>query len=101
LFKNQWPIDSRWTNSENLKKFASQIPEINTTKFDICFEGKRYDAFVNKDIALDSALGFKDTPSFIIMNSDGTNIQKIGGPKPFPVFKSVIDSLKNANNSHR
>jgi protein-disulfide isomerase len=101
LFKNQWPRDSGWANSEILKKFASQIPEINTTNFDICFEGKKYDAFVNKDIALVSAPGFKETPLFIIMNSGGTNIQKIEWPKPYPIFKSVIDSLKNANNSHR
>ena len=52
LYKNQGPIDSGWANSENLKKFASQIPEINMTKFDICFDSKKYDAFVNKDIAL-------------------------------------------------
>jgi hypothetical protein len=40
-------------------------------------------------------LGFTETPSFMVMTKDGFNMQKIGGPKPFPIFKAVIDKLEN------
>lgn len=100
LYRNQGPIDSGWANSENLKKFALQLAGFNMTKFISCFDSKKYEVFVNKDIAMAHSLGFTETPSFIIMNSDGSNIQKIEGPKPFPIFKTVIDNLKNGNNTH-
>lgn len=100
MYKNQGPIDSGWANSENLKKFASQLPGINMSKFNSCLDSKKYEIFINKDIKLANSLGFTETPAFIIMNSDGSNIQKIEGPKPFPIFRTVIDNLKNGNNIH-
>ena len=95
LYANQGPIDSGWVNNENLKKFASQLPNINITEFNSCFDTKKYESFIDKDIALANSLGFTETPSFIIMNSKGSIIEKIQGPKPFPIFKSVIDNLEN------
>jgi protein-disulfide isomerase len=98
LYANQGPIDSGWTNSENLKKFASQLQDFNITKFNSCFETKKYESLVDKDIALANSLGFTETPSFIIMNSQGSVIEKIQGPKPFPIFKTVIENLERQNN---
>lgn len=95
LYANQGPIDSGWVNTENLKKFASQLQGFNITEFNSCFDTKKYESFIDKDIALANSLGFTDTPSFIIMSSDGSIIEKIQGPKPFPIFKTVIDGLKN------
>lgn len=95
LYANQGPIDSGWVNTENLKKFAMEIPGMNISKFDSCFDTKKYESFVDNDIALANSLGFTETPSFIIMNSEGYIIEKIQGPKPFPIFQSVIDNLEN------
>ena len=94
LYANQGPIDSGWVNNENLKKFASQLPNINITEFNSCFDTKKYESFIDKDIALANSLGFTETPSFVIMNSEGSIIEKIQGPKPFPIFKTVIDSVE-------
>ncbi|HSA75872.1 MAG TPA: thioredoxin domain-containing protein [Candidatus Nitrosocosmicus sp.] len=94
LYANQGSIDSGWVNNENLKKFASQLPNINITEFNSCFDTKKYESFIDKDIALANSLGFTETPSFIIMNSEGSIIEKIQGPKPFPIFKTVIDSVE-------
>jgi protein-disulfide isomerase len=95
LYTNQGPIDSGWVSSENLKKFALQLQGFNITKFNSCFDTKKYGSFIDKDIALANSLGFTETPSFIVMTSEGSIIEKIQGPKPFPIFKSVIDNLKN------
>ena len=95
LYANQGPIDSGWVSSENLKKFALQLQGFNITKFNSCFDTKKYESFIDKDIALANSLGFTETPAFMIMNSEGSIIEKIQGPKPFPIFKSVIDNLEN------
>jgi len=94
LYANQGPIDSGWVNTGNLKKFASQIPGINITEFNSCFNTKKYESLVDKDVTLANSLGFTETPSFLIMNSEGSIVEKIQGPKPFPIFKSVIDNLE-------
>lgn len=95
LYADQGPIDSGWVNTENLKKFANEIPSLNITQFESCLDTKKYESFVDKDIAMANSLGFTETPSFIIMNSEGSNIEKIQGPKPFPIFKSIIDNLES------
>lgn len=95
LYADQGPIDSGWVNTENLKKFANEIPNMNITQFESCLDTKKYESFVDKDIAMANSLGFTETPSFIIMNSEGSNIEKIQGPKPFPIFKSIIDNLES------
>ncbi len=93
LYKNQGKIDSGWVSSENLKKFASQIPAINMEQFNSCFESKKYEDVVKSDASLANSLGFTETPSFIIVKNDGSNPQKIEGPKPFPVFQLEIDKI--------
>lgn len=95
LYKNQGPIDSGWANIQNLKKLASQILGLNMSQFNHCFDSKKHEALVNSDIKLANSLGFTETPSFLVMTDGGLNMQKIGGPKPFPIFKAVIDKLEN------
>ena len=42
--------------------------------FNSCFDSQKYKSFVEEDVALASSLGFQDTPSFVIVNSnDGSN----------------------------
>jgi protein-disulfide isomerase len=91
LYKNQGPIDSGWASKDNLKKFASQIPGLNTQKFNSCFDSQKYKSLVESDLALAHSLGFTQTPSFIIVKSDGSNPQQLLEPQPFPEFKAVID----------
>jgi protein-disulfide isomerase len=52
---------------------------------------------VEEDVALASSLGFQDTPSFVIVNSnDGSNPEVLNGAHPFVSFKAIIDkNLKN------
>jgi protein-disulfide isomerase len=91
LYSNQKSIDSGWVSKENLKKFASQIPGLDSQKFNSCFDSERYKGFIQNDIDMALSFGFKETPSFIIENSDGTNPELLAGAQPFPSFKAVID----------
>src|SRR6476660_631049 len=91
LYANQGPIDSGWVSRDNLKKFASKIPGLNIQQFDSCFENEKYKTFVAKDLALAASYGFTDTPSFIIVNSDGSAPEILKGAQPFPSFKALIE----------
>jgi protein-disulfide isomerase len=91
LYSNQGPIDSGWANRDNLKKFASQIPGLDMLKFNSCFDSEKQKPVVESNVALAHSLGFTQTPSFIIVKSDGSNPQKVEGPQPFPEFKFLID----------
>lgn len=91
LYKNQGPIDSGWASKDNLKKFAAQIPGLDMKKFNSCFDSQKYKSLVESDLALAHSLGFTQTPSFIVVKNDGSNLQKVEGPQPFPEFKAVID----------
>ena len=42
LYSNQKPIDSGWVSRENLKKFASEIPGLDTREFTSCLDGEKY-----------------------------------------------------------
>jgi hypothetical protein len=37
------------------------------------------------------SFGFKETPSFIVVNNDGSNPEFLHGALPFPSFEAVID----------
>ena len=91
MYKNQGPIDSGWASKDNLKKFASQIPGLEMQKFNSCFDSQKYKTFVESNLALAHSLGFTQTPSFIIVKSDGSNPQNLEGHQPFPEFKAVIE----------
>jgi protein-disulfide isomerase len=96
LYENQGQIDSGWVSTENLKKFASQIKGIDLIEFNSCYDTKKYEELVQSDISLANSLGFTETPSFIIVKNDGSNSQKIEGPKPFPVFQLEIEKVNNS-----
>lgn len=91
LYKNQGPIDSGWASKENLKKFAAQVPGLDIQKFNSCFDGQKYKSLIESNLALAHSLGFTQSPSFIIVKSDGSNPQQLLGPQPFLEFKAVID----------
>jgi protein-disulfide isomerase len=91
LYDNQKEIDSGWVSNANLKKFALLIPKLDIQKFNSCFDSNKYKVFVENDIKQALSFGFRETPSFIVVNNDGSNPEFLQGALPFPSFKAVID----------
>ena len=91
VYENQGPENSGWANTENIKKFASQIPGLNKQKFDSCIDSQKYKSVVDNDMTLGVSLGMKGTPSFIIVKNDGSKPETLLGAQPFPSFQSIID----------
>ena len=91
LYNNQMQIDSGWVSKENLKKFASKISGLDMEKFDSCFDGEKYKPFVANDLELALSVGFRETPSFVIVNSNGSEPEFLRGALPFPSFAVTID----------
>jgi hypothetical protein len=50
LYENQRGIDFGWVNEDNLKKFASHIPELDVEQFNSCFESQMYKEFIDNDV---------------------------------------------------
>jgi len=96
LYSNQKPIDSGWVSKENLKNFASQISGLDIKQFNTCLDNEKYKSFVQKDIDLALSFGFRETPSFIVENSNGSNPEMLAGALPFESFKAVIDKKVSA-----
>jgi protein-disulfide isomerase len=92
LYGNQKQIDSGWVNKDNLKKFALDISGLNIQEFDSCFNSDKNTNFIENDTKLALSLGFRETPSFVIMNSNGSNPEFLQGALPFQSFKAVIDN---------
>jgi protein-disulfide isomerase len=90
LFQNQQGVDSGWASRENLKEFASAIG-LDRQQFDSCLDSEKYKSNIDRDLALVEELGLDTTPSFLILNSDGTEMEILEGAHPFPSFKALID----------
>ncbi len=91
LYSNQKAIDSGWVSKENLRNFALQIPGLDIKQFDSCFDSEKYKSFVQKNIDLALSFGLKETPSFIVENSNGSNQEMLSGALPFESFKAVVE----------
>jgi protein-disulfide isomerase len=91
IYENQGPENSGWANTENMKKFASQIPRLDKQKFDSCIDSQKYKSLVDNDMTIGVSLGMQGTPSFIIVKSDGSKPETLLGAQPFPSFQSIID----------
>ena len=91
IYENQGPENSGWANTENMKKFASQIPGLDKQKFDSCIDSQKYKSLVDNDMTIGVSLGMQGTPSFIIVKSDGSKPETLLGAQPFPSFQSIID----------
>lgn len=91
LYKNQGTENSGWANANNLKKFASSIPGINTLEFNSCLDNNKHKPQVDGDNALAISSGFQGTPTFVIEKKDGSNKETLLGAYPFPSFQAIID----------
>lgn len=74
-----------------LKSLASKISALDSQKFDSCLDGGVYNDIAKKDAKLADSLGFRDTPTFLIVNSDGSSPQTLVGAYPFATFKGLLD----------
>jgi protein-disulfide isomerase len=90
LFQNQQGVDSGWASREKLKEFASAIG-LDRQQFDSCLDNEKYKSNIDRDLALVQELGLDTTPSFLVLNSDGTEMEMLEGAHPFPSFKALID----------
>ncbi len=91
LYRSQKEIDSGWVSKDNLNKLALLIQGLDIQKFNSCLDSNKYKAFVEDDVKLALSLGFKETPSFVLVNSDGSDPEFLQGALPFPSFQAVID----------
>jgi protein-disulfide isomerase len=93
LFDNQ-----RELGDENLKAFAGTIG-IDTSQFNECLDGKKYQKQISEDIRLSDKLGMSGTPGFIVGLTDPKDPDKalmseyIKGAKSLDSFKAAIDEL--------
>jgi len=90
LYANQQGENSGWASSEKLKEFASQTG-LDRQQFDPCLDSEKYRPVIDRDLALVKELDLQSTPSFLILKSDGTDMEVLSGAHPFPSFKALID----------
>ena len=77
--------------SSAVKNLASKIDGLGLQKFDSCMDGGAYKDIAKKDTKLADALGFRDTPTFLIVKSDASSPQTLVGAYPFATFKGLLD----------
>jgi protein-disulfide isomerase len=80
-----------------MKRFASQISELNTQKFNSCVDGGNCISLLNNDNAFAISSGSQGTPTFVIERNDSSNQENLIGAYPFPAFQAIID--KKISNS--
>ena len=90
LYDNQQGENSGWASKEQLKEFASQTG-LDRQQFDPCLDSEKYKPVIDRDLALVKELNLRSTPSFLILKSDGTDMEVLSGAHPFPSFKALID----------
>lgn len=85
-------------NQDVYSDFLSHVAGIaglDVSRFESCLSGGSKNSLVDADSSEASSNGFRGTPSFIVMSSDGSIKKTINGAEPFSKFKMVIDSLLN------
>jgi len=85
------PPDSGWADRDRLNSFAFSL-DMNMDEFNECMDSSKYKKRVkaNYDDAVKN--GATQTPTFILVSSDGTT-KKLGGAQPYSVFAATIESM--------
>jgi protein-disulfide isomerase len=85
------PPDSGWADRDGLNSFAFSL-DMNMDEFNECMDSSKYKKRVkaNYDDAVKN--GATQTPTFILVSSDGTT-KKLGGAQPYSVFAATIESM--------
>ena len=92
LYDYQGHMNSGWANAERLKSFAFNLG-LNMDEFEECLDSSKYDERVKLNWQKASAGGATSTPTFIIVNTETGNEEKIVGAQPYAVFEKVINSM--------
>ena len=92
LYDYQGHMNSGWANAERLKSFAFNL-DLNMDEFEECLDSSKYDQRVKLNWQKASAGGANSTPTFIIVNTETGNEEKIVGAQPYAVFEQVINSM--------
>ena len=92
LYDYQGHMNSGWANADRLKSFAFNL-DLNMDEFDECLDSSKYDERVKLNWQKASAGGANSTPTFIIVNTETGNEEKIVGAQPYSVFEKTINSL--------
>lgn len=91
LYENQGVENSGWASISNMKKFAGDLG-LDRQQFDACLDSGEYRSYVEGDLELALGLGFPGTPSFVVMNNDGSDPEIMVGAQPYSSFKTVVDN---------
>jgi len=85
------PPDSGWADRDRLSSFAFSL-DMNMDEFNECMDSSKHKQRVkaNYDDAVKN--GATQTPTFILVSSDGTT-KKLGGAQPYSVFAATIESM--------
>ena len=85
------PPDSGWADRDRLNSFAFSL-DMNMDEFNEGMDSSKYKQRVkaNYDDAVKN--GATQTPTFILVSSDGTT-KKLGGAQPYSVFAATIESM--------
>jgi len=85
------PPDSGWADRDRLNSFAFSL-DMNMDEFNECMDSSKHKQRVkaNYDDAVKN--GATQTPTFILVSSDGTT-KKLGGAQPYSVFAATIESM--------
>jgi len=85
------PPASGWADRDRLNSFAFSL-DMNMDEFNECMDSSKYKQRVkaNYDDAVKN--GATQTPTFILVSSDGTT-KKLGGAQPYSVFAATIESM--------
>ena len=85
------PPDSGWADRDRLNSFAFSL-DMNMDEFNECMDSSKHKQRVkaNYDEAVKN--GAIQTPTFILVSSDGTT-KKLGGAQPYSVFAATIESM--------
>ncbi|MHA7733958.1 DsbA family protein [Nitrosopumilus sp. S6] len=94
LYNNQGHENSGWANRDNLKQIASNMG-LDTQSFDSCLDSNKYESLVESDLNLAKQIDFRGTPSFLILNNDGSKPQALTGAHPYATFEKIFDDSLN------
>ena len=92
LYQLQQHENDGWANIDRLTAIAFDLG-LDTEKFNECMNSKKYFSQIslNKQKA-STDFGANSTPTFVIVNTDGT-AERLIGPHPYSTFEKILDSL--------
>jgi protein-disulfide isomerase len=85
------PPDSGWADRDRLNSFAFSL-DMNMDEFNECMDSSKHKQRVNANYDEAVKNGVTQTPTFILVSSDGAT-KKLGGAQPYSVFAATIESM--------